>query len=615
MADSLSDKTLTELVDYYESSAEATQEARAKAERDRDYYDHKQLTDEQLEELAKRKQPPTIINFVHQNVNYLMGVEKRTRTDPKAFPRTPEHEDAAHAASDAIRYVVDKENFDAISSDAYENLLIEGICGAVVEVEPSSRGEATIKIRRIAWDRIFYDHHSRERDFSDGYRGYIRWMDMSEAEEIGKKYGYTGSFADENAQFGETYDDKPSYQKWYDGKRKRVKLSYIWYPKNGVWHHAIYTKSGVIWGPEPCPYEDDQGEPECNFIIHSSLVDRDNNRYGYVRSMISQQDAINKRESKTLHLLSQRQTWSREGAFQDENKAKREMAKPDGHVTVQDGRSFNEDFGILSTGDMATGQFQLLQEAKNDLSIIANTGSISEEGTQSGRALEARSVSGGIQTAIYSDAHKQWKVNVYRSIWNKVRQFWNDEKWVRVTDDEDNLKWVGMNIPVTMAEQLIQQHTGESYGDVREKYQAEIQQAISQNPALGQTVEVENQVAELDVDIIIDEVPDVINIQAEQFMTIAKLAERRGDIPTTLLIEMSQLRNKDQILEKLTGGEEQKEMAAQQQQMAQEIQMRLADVDIRQKEAQVIKTQEEARQAAIENELMLVAPEQPQIII
>ena len=451
MAYSLSDKTLTDLVDYYESAAEATQEARARAERDRDYYDHKQLTDKQLSDLAKRKQPPTIINYVHWNVNYLLGAEKRTRTDPKAFPRTPQHEDAAYAASDGIRYVVDNENFDIKASDAYENLLIEGICGAVIEVEPSGRGEAKVKINRIAWDRIFYDLHSRERDFSDSsYRGYIQWMDLTEAEELGKKYGYEGEFSDESAQFGETYDDKPSYQQWYDGKRKRVKLSYIWYKKTGVWHHAIYTKAGIIWGPEPCPYENDEGEPECNFIIQSSLVDRDNCRYGYVRSMISQQDLINARESKSYHLLSQRQTWGTKGVFADENKAKRELAKADGHVVIEDGRKFGEDFGILSTGDMALGQFQLLQEAKNNLSIIANTGNVTGEDSQSGRELEARAVSGSIPTAIYVDAHRHWKISVYRCVWNKIRQFWEEEKWIRVTDDEDSIKWVGFIMPFTL---------------------------------------------------------------------------------------------------------------------------------------------------------------------
>lgn len=596
------DETLSRLVSFYEDSVEATRSAREQAERDRDYYDHKQLTDDQIAELSRRKQAPTIVNFIHKNVNYLLGIERQTRTDPKAFPRTPVHEEAAHAASDAIRYVCDDVNFEVTASNAYKNLLIEGLGAVVVEAKAKKLDDFDITVKRIEWDRVFFDPHCREENFSDAqYLGYIQWMDLKEAKRFAKDNKYTGDLTEDESAFAETFEDKPSFKTWFDGKRKRVKLSYIWFLDKGIWKHAIYTKAGIIWGPEPCPYEDENGDPECNFIVQSALVDRENNRYGYVRAMISQQDSINKRESKALHLLSQRQTWAKAGTFKSVQQAKAELAKPDGHVELNEHAQFGTDFGILSTGDMATGQFTLLQEAKRDLDQVAATGSIVNAANQSGRALEARAQSGSIELTVFTDAHKQLKKRVYRCIWNKIRQYWKAEKWVRVTDDENNLKWVGLNTPITVAEQMIMQHTGLTSAEVKKQFSQQIAMAIAQNPAMGELVTVENPVAELDVDIILDEAPDVINLQAEQFQIIASIAERRGDIPTPLIIKMSSLRNKEQILDELTGDDQQKESAAQAQAMAQQAQMTMLEAELAEKQAKTAKTEQEAIQKMLEN--------------
>lgn len=603
------DDNLVKLVKYYEDAAEATQEERARSERDRDYYDHKQLTPDQLSTLAKRKQAPVIINYIQKKINFLLGAERQSRQDPKAYPRTPAHEDAAHAASDAIRFVTENQNFDVISSDCFEDMLVEGIGAAIVEAKPKSLDEYEIMITRIPWDRFFRDPHSREKDFSDAnYLGYIRWMDHKDAEALAKKYGVELDYnSDTSGMFGETDEDRPAYKTWSDSTRKRTKLSYIWYLDEGKWKHAIYTKAGMIWEGES-PYIDEDGQPYCPIEAASPMVDRENCRYGYARLMISQQDAINKRESKSLHLLSQRQTWAKQGIFANPNKLKDELAKPDGHIEIQHGE-FGQDFGIFDTGDMALGQFQLLQEAKRDLDVLAQTGSVSSESVQSGRALEARSQSGQIELTPFTDTHKQWKKRIYRAVWNRVRQFWQEEKWVRVTDDENNLKWVGLNTPVTLAEQMVMQQTGLEQAQIRQQFGAELQGILQQNPALGQQVKTENQVAELDVDIIIDEVPDIINIQAEQFDIIANIAAQRGDIPTPLLIKMSSIRNKDQILDELQGDEQQQAQAAQQQAQIQEVQVRQLMAEIAKTEAEAQKIQTESARNQVETQLALLSPD------
>ena len=104
--------SLRTLIQWVEDAEEATQDARKLAERDRDYYDGKQLTSSEKAALRKRGQPDVVINRIKPKIDYLSGFEASSRTDPKAFPRTPQDEHTAEAATDALRYEKDKSDLD-----------------------------------------------------------------------------------------------------------------------------------------------------------------------------------------------------------------------------------------------------------------------------------------------------------------------------------------------------------------------------------------------------------------------------------------------------------------------------------------------------------------------
>jgi hypothetical protein len=164
------------LCKMFEESEDATYEARQLSERDRDYYDNKQWTAAELATLKKRGQPSVIDNIIKTKVDYLDGVEKKQRIDPKAFPRTPKHEAEAAAATEALRYVTDTESYDKKRSAVWRDMLVEGCGGIRVTVEASKdyNGQPgyDVKIHRVAWDRMFFDPHASEPDFSDaGYLG------------------------------------------------------------------------------------------------------------------------------------------------------------------------------------------------------------------------------------------------------------------------------------------------------------------------------------------------------------------------------------------------------------------------------------------------------------
>jgi hypothetical protein len=538
-----------DLVRMFEESEESTYTARKLAERDRDYYDHKQLTAEEQSTLRKRGQPEVVANRIQPKVNFLVGLEKSQRIDPRAFPRTPQHEQDADGASQALKYVADSEDYDDKRSHVWKNLLIEGAGGIAVAVEPSPYAdEMCIRLRRAAWDRMFWDPHSSEHDFSDaGYLGMVVWQDFDEAL---KQYpdGREALEHTLSSAPSETYDDKPKWNHWADKKRKRVRICQIWLKRGDDWHFAEYTKGGILKAG-PSPYVTDQGESEPELFFQSAYVDRDNNRYGLVRIMISLQDEINKRRSKALHLLNTNQTTYEEGAIDDIEEYRRQAARPDGTMKVAPGAL--EGQGRVRTDtrvDLATGQVQLLQESKNELDQIGPNATMMGEkaggsSSASGKAIIASQQGGMMEVGDLLDNLRHLDKRVFRAIWNRIRQYWTGEKWIRVTDDDRNVKWVAMNVDPQM-----------------------MQMAMQQNPEMAERIAgVVGNVAELDCDIIIDEAPDSVTPALEQWQGLVELAKAGVPIPPDVLIESApNLKNKDRLLERM---QKPNPMAEQQQQV------------------------------------------------
>jgi hypothetical protein len=582
------------LVKMFEESEDATSEARIRSENDRDYYDNRHWTPRELAVLKKRGQPGVVDNIIKTKVDYLDGVEKKQRIDPKALPRTPKHEAEASAATEALRYVTDSENYDKKRSAVWRDMLVEGCGGIRVTVEPgkdyNGQGALDVKIHRVAWDRMFFDPHSSEPDFSDaGYLGVVIWMNYDDAlaqYPDGKEALDTTL----SSAPSDTYDDKPKFNSWGDRKRKRVRICQIWIRRDDVWHFAEFTKGGILKSG-PSPFVNDKGESDCELFFQSAYVDRDNNRYGFVRELTWLQDEVNKRRSKSLHLLSVNQLHYEDGAFMDNDieRARKELARPDGTIRYAPNALAEKRAIVVNGVELATAHFQLLQEAKNAIDLKGPNATEMGDKTggsnaASGRAIIASQQGGMTQLAHLTDRLRNLDVRVFRAIWARIRQFWTAEKWIRVTDDEQNVRWVGLNVDP-----------------------AQMQMAMQQNPALAQRVAgVVGSVAELDCDIIIDEAPDSLTSPLEQFEALVELKkyDANGEIPLKSIIRASpNLKVKQQLLKDMEERE-----AAQSSPQEQQIKLRGVVAEIENKEADTQKKLADARATIQEAAL----PQRPQ---
>ncbi len=597
----------TQLVKYYEEWEDNTITYRKRAERNRDYYSNSQWTSEEEKALNERNQPIVTMNLLKRTLDALLGLERENRTDPKALPRTPTHQKDAEAMTDAIRFVCDNNDFDQIASSAFGNLLVEGIEGCDIQVVRKN-GRFEIVKTHVNWDRMFWDVHSRRLDFSDAkYKGLVIWMDYDDAKDRGKREKWdldkleVAMTTQENPH-NETHSDKPEY-KWNDHKRKRVKIAYIHYKDGGKWHWAYFTKAGVLKGGQEIPYVDEFKIPQSTLEFQSAFIDRDGNRFAYTDSLISPQDEVNKRRSKALHLISVRQTFGNQKAGIDKEQVRQEMAKPDGHIDIQTGE-YGKDFGRIPTDDMAQGNMAMLSEAKDMFNNIGANTSVTgvEDRVMSGRAEIVRQQAGMREFAPVMDAHTSWKKRIYRHDANLIRQYWDGERWVRVTDDESNMRFVPINRPVKRGE-IVEERLREQQ-DVRGLQRLQQMRQFQIDPRLEEVVGIQNPVASMETDIIIEESPNIANIQEEERAFLLELARMSDAVPFEALVEASPLRQnkKDQIRESIQGNQQSQQQAAQiQQRQVQIDQMeQLGEIDERaaktdKTEAETLKIMNEVR--------------------
>jgi hypothetical protein len=631
--------SLATRISWFDDWEEQTREARNLSVRDRDYYDNWQWTDDELRVLRERKQPALVKNYIARKVNFVRGEGVRRRIDPVARPRTPQHEDSARAATDALRYVKDEQGFDQVQSAVIANMLIEGFGGAEKSIERDEEGDVTHKLTHIQWDRLFYDPHSRCPDFSDAkYLGIVMWMDLDDAYAAwpDAREAIENALSRDIGSMTDTTDDKP--KQWSDKKRKRVKIVQMYFRVGDDWYRADFTQGADLLKPEQTAYLDEKGKHSvCPLILASCYVDQDGMRYGLVRALISPQDEVNKRASKALHLLNTKQTLSEEGAIPDPHKFSSEIAKPDGgYHNLRPGALRDGSIEIMQTGDLTAGHVSMMEGAKADINSIGPSSATLPDipNGASGRAFQARQQAANQELGTFFDSVDDWTMRVFELNWLCIRWNWTEEKWLRVSDDQEltGYRFVALNQQMPRAQRLqellekgapfqsaLQAAAGELAPYVMQQVQMQLQQMganqdqeqaqqaaqqlVMRHPLMQQPVTV-NQVDRMLVDIVMDKAPDTAILAQEEFATLGELGTTllqanpaMAPMWAKLLVQASQLPNKRELLEAMDKPPDPQQAQMQQAQQQLQMQGAQAGIAVQQSQAQLNQAKAQSEQA------------------
>ncbi|KAA0697424.1 hypothetical protein DTW90_18510 [Neorhizobium sp. P12A] len=497
----------------------------------RRYHHGSQYTDKQIKTLNQRRQPVVTYNRISRKINALIGFLEKMKTDPRAYPRTPQHDEGAEIATAVLRYVCDEQDWTSKSPICGQNGAVDGIGGVELIIEKGDMGDPEIGLEVVDPSGFFYDPRSLKPDFSDArYMGSAKWADLEAAIEM---------FPDReedlraSVETGNDLSSNPDSDRvWINGteNNRRIRIVDHWYIKNGDWYWCIYTGSIIL--AEGLSYvKDEKKRTICKYIMYSANIDQDGDRYGFVRNMKSSQDEINQRRSKALHTLNSRRVIIEQGSVADVEQVRKEAARPDGVIEIAPGTT-PPQFDDNARGQELQGQMAFLEDAKNEIENYGFNPALIGQGVQdmSGRAIQLQQQSGIAELGPYTLAFRGWKIRVYRAVWCAVKEHWTSERWIRVTDDQKLAQFFAIN------QLTIDQRTGQ--------------------PVIS------NSIGALDVDIIVDEGPDEINMQADAYDTLTIMARSGQQIPAEVMIELSSLQSS--VKQRVLGMLQQAKQAQQQ---------------------------------------------------
>jgi len=486
------------LLSYYRQELDRQSENRFQMAIDEDYYDNIQWSEEDAQVLRDRGQAPIVYNVIAQTINWIIGSEKRGRTDFDILPREKEDSQQAELKTKLLKYLSDVNRLPFSRSRAFEDAIKAGIGWVEDGAQDEDDGEP-IYSRYESWRNILHDSASTELDFSDGrYIFRSKWVDLDVAIALfpGREAQIRDAVIDASlyGSFDMPDGDVPMDYMEFDRsnygvartvvthKRQRVRLIECEYRvpekvqrlRGGVFKGEIYdpedpnhidavatgasvvvsklmmrvrlahmTIKDLLWeGPSPYKHNRFRFTP-----IWCYRRSRDNLPYGIIRSIRDIQDDINHRASKALHILSSNKVIMDEGALPEGvtlDEFAEEFARADS-ITVK-----RKGYELITNADreLAPAHLDLMSRG---MSMIQQVGGVTDEllgrttNAVSGVAVKARQDQGSLATNKPFDnlrlaAQMQGEIQL-----SLLEQFCDQKKTFRITNMRGTPEYLAVN--------------------------------------------------------------------------------------------------------------------------------------------------------------------------
>jgi hypothetical protein len=283
--------------------------------------------------------------------------------------------------------------------------------------------------------------------------------------------------------------------------------------------------------------------------------------------MVDPQDEVNKRRSKALHAVNTNLVITEQGAIPDGDveKARREANRPDGFIMVAPNRRFEVDRNT----EMAAGQAQLLSQAMQHVMSTGPNAALLGKGTedQSGRAIQAQQQGGLIELGDGLDVLRRLDHRVYKFTWWAIRKYWQAPMWIRISEDPEAPSYLGIN-------------------------------QMEMGP-MGQP-QMNNRLAEADVDIILEDAPDVPTLEGETFAAVMDVLSKGAPPPMMKVMLELHPGLKPSVKKRMnTFIDEMMQQASQAQQMQMQLEGAKAQADAQKSQ---VEAQDKMAKSALERE-------------
>ncbi len=455
---------------------------RREMETDEDFVDHEQWTEAEAELLEEIGYTPMTINVTATTINWLLGTERRGRTDYKVLPRRKEGGAAAERKSHLLKYIGDANRSEFAWSKAFAEAVKAGVGWMECGVQDDDDGEP-IYTRAETWRNILWDSASIEDDIEDArYLFRFKWMDVDTAKAFfpsGQEH--ITNAAEMAIDLVSSWEDDPSesHERFLEDEvgtaagielteRPRVRMIEAWvklpvmekrlkggdfrgeiYDEHSPGHVedvesgrsqivervtnrmfvVIFTSSGIVWH-SPSPYRHNR-YPFTPIWGYRRAKTRQ--PYGVVRGLRDLQRSVNKRHAHALHLLVHERVVMDEGAVDDIGEMEREIGRTVAIIEKKPGYHLEFD----KQTDLSAANLELMSTAIN---LIQQSSGVTDESlgrttnAVSGRAIVARQEQGALATApLFDNLRLARQVHGEKEL-SLVEQFMSEAKTFRITN-------------------------------------------------------------------------------------------------------------------------------------------------------------------------------------
>lgn len=501
-------KLLKKIENWWQGCQQAHQENREQQRIDEGFYDHEQLSYEDIATLEARGQSPAQYNKIKPIIDWLSGTERRTRIDYSILPRREEDLEGAKAKQKLMKYVSDTSRFGFEHSAACDDAFKVGV-GWIEEGIRTDTTEEPIFNRHRSYREVWPDQHSRRPDLDDArFLFTAKWLDLDVAQAMwpdraGKldeasvqSIFADSDYPDQDADLPLLYRNidnygRTDYRRSFGGDvsssrsaRRRVRVVTCW--------HKMPIKTKKIWGGDWSgeifdPEDEDMAAAEgaagvtitdamtfkiyCTHFVAGAILDhmpspfkherlpftaywcfrrgRDGMPYGFIRGLRDAQESLNKRVSKALHALSTNGLKYEEGAFEDPEEAMDQVARPNMEIAVKKG--YFEKVEIIKGTDIARGQFEFVKfdaDHMHEGSGINRDNMGMDSRAESGKAILAKQQEGSVTTAsVYDNFRLARQIGGEKTL-SLIEQFMTEEKQIRIVGERGKLAFERINTPV-----------------------------------------------------------------------------------------------------------------------------------------------------------------------
>lgn len=611
----------------YFRELELQSQSRTERSIDAAFYDGEQFTQEELNAYEERKQKPRVFNEVKPTVDWILGGERRARTDWAVMPRTEDDSKPSIRKNKLVKYIDDINNARWHRSEAFTDMCKTGEGWTRITYEPNQEGDNQIKILHEHWRSILCDSKSRKPDMTD-----MQYIWCTKILPVGTLINYFPNKKNELLGIAEDMEDlerelqndgmieylAQSHERvrtgsldllHSSGERDGVRVYEMWYKKNervkilkgeGSFNNevldlknndhvtlineygyrtveitreqiycALYTDTTVLYR-QRSPYKHNRFPLVRRFAY---LNDKDGSPYGVIRSIRDPQSDLNTRRNRALFLMASSRVIMDKGAVEDKNGLANEVARWDAIIEKETGKELRIEDGVAIAGTHLNVSEENSAYIRQISGVTGENRGMDTNAT-SGIAIQARQEQGTVITTVLSDMHSLARKLEGEIVLSLIEQFMDRPMQFRITADnlKDKIEFMAINDEGDPETDITR--TQSDFIVAERDYRTTMRQALSEQlisvaGTISQhTGNPDLAVAMLTAAIELQDLPD-----KDRLITSLRTASGMPPLNET----------EEERIQREQQEKEQQDQAAQQQQQVQEIDMkgRIAETELK----------------------------------